>query len=261
MRPDVERYRWLTLARESDFDVLSHLIGTSAGSNWVPLAAEWIDDELNAGKPKSDFPTLGTAPVFSHRAVDALLDLLIESGELLPLRIAEGAHYVYNTTRVLDALDEERSTVVRFPDGNVMRIENYEFREEMIRAFPVFRIPQSRAKVFVTDVFVERVTSTRLTGFDFRPIWPRPERERSAPGGAGDSPGRGDRPLQRTCDQVCRQRPPKRLVRVSGSAGRPLLMWRDPGRDQVWLQRPPKDASFHGTDPRRGPFKWGSGVG
>lgn len=190
MRPDVERYRWLTLARESDFNVLSDLIGTSAGSNWVPLAAEWIEDELNAGKPKSDFPTLGTTPVFSQRAVDALLDLLIESGELLPLRIAGGAHYVYNTTRVLDPLDEERSTLVRFPDGNVMRIENYEFREELVRPFPVFRIPQSRAKVFVTDLFVERVTSARLTGFDFRPIWPRPECERSARGGAERQPSK-----------------------------------------------------------------------
>jgi hypothetical protein len=114
--------------------------------------------------------------------------LLIESGELLPLRIAEGAHYVYNTTRVLDALDEERSTLVRFPDGNVMRIENYEFREELVRPFPIFRIPQSRAKVFVTDVFVERVTSARLTGFDFCPIWPRQERERSAPRAAERQP-------------------------------------------------------------------------
>jgi hypothetical protein len=168
LRPDVERYRWLTLVRESDFNVLSDLDGSPVGIKWTPLATEWIDDDLNAGKPKSDFPTLGSTPVFSERAIDTLVDLLVEHGEVLPLALVDGGGYfIFNTTRTVDALDEERSSVVRFPSsGRIMRIDKYAFSGDA-PLFPIFRIPQMRSKVFVTDPFVERVTDSALTGFDF----------------------------------------------------------------------------------------------
>ncbi|HEX2207713.1 MAG TPA: DUF1629 domain-containing protein [Longimicrobium sp.] len=173
LRPDVEGYRWLTLVRESDFNVLSDLDGSPVSTDWVALTAEWIDDDLNAGKPKSDFPTLGATPVFSQRAVDELFDVLVENGELLPLSVDDGTYYVYNTTRIIDALDEERSSVVRFSTGEVMRIAKYVFRDDA--AFlPIFRLPQSRVKVFVTGPFVDRVKASALTGFDFRLVWDGP---------------------------------------------------------------------------------------
>jgi hypothetical protein len=175
LRPDVERYRWLTLVRESDFNVLSDLDGSPIATKWIPLPAEWIDDDLNAGKPQSDFPTLGTTPVFSGRAIDALVDLLVEHGELLPLAVVNGRYFVFNATRTVDALDEERSSIVRFSTGRIMRVEKYAFSEH-VPLCPIFRIPQLRAKVFVTDPFVERATDSALTGFDFTLVWDRSER-------------------------------------------------------------------------------------
>lgn len=170
LQPDSENYRWLTLVRESDFNVLADLPDSRRENDWIPLAAEWIDDALNEGKPESDFPTLGSTPVFSRRAVDALSDMLIENGELLPLALANGNYFVYNTTRVIDALDEERSELVRLSTGRVMRVVKYVFHQT-VGFTPVFRIPQLRTKVFVTDRFMERVTTAGLTGFALKPVW------------------------------------------------------------------------------------------
>jgi hypothetical protein len=173
LRPDVERFRWLDLVNSPEFNILSELNDQPAGSAWKVLSAEWIEDDLNAGKPKSDFPTLGTTPVFSQRAVDELLDLLVENGELLPLAVEDGSYFVYNVTREVDALDEDRSELVRFSTGGVMRIARYEFDPDQVEGLTIFKIPQSRAKIFVTDAFVGRVRAARLTGFDFSQIWMR----------------------------------------------------------------------------------------
>jgi RHS repeat-associated protein len=170
LRPDVEGFRWLDLVNSGEYNILSELNDQPAGSAWKPLAAEWIEDDLNAGKPKSDFPTLGTTPVFSQRAVDALLDLLVENGELLPIRVEDGTYFVYNVTRKVHALDEDRSELVRFSTGGVMRIARYEFYPDKVEALTIFKIPQSRAKVFVTEPFVERVYDARLTGFEFTQV-------------------------------------------------------------------------------------------
>jgi hypothetical protein len=91
---------------------------------------------------------------------------------LLPLTFVDETYFVYNTTRIIDALDEDRSSVVRFRTGEIMRIADYAFREK-VALLPIFRIPQSRVKVFVTDSFVERVRASALTGFDLRLLWDR----------------------------------------------------------------------------------------
>lgn len=174
LRPDVESYRWLSLADESQFDVLSDLNDKPAGAAWRPLAIEWIEDELNNGKPESDFPTLGTTPVFSHRAVNSLLDLLVENGELLPLELNGTTFFAYNVTRRVDALDEKRSEIVRFGSGRVMRVSRYEFYPEKVRGLSIFKLKQLRPDVFVTDVFVKRVLDAGLAGFEFSEIWSAP---------------------------------------------------------------------------------------
>jgi len=171
LRSNAEECRWLTLVSESDFRVLSDLNEGPIGAAWEPLPAEWIEDDLNAGKPKCDFPTLGTTPTFSQRAVDKLLDLLVENGELLPLGLTDERYFVYNATRQVNALDEDRSELVRFSSGRIMDIKRYAFRPEQLQSATIFRLPQVRGAVFVTDRFVERVAEAGLTGFDFAEVW------------------------------------------------------------------------------------------
>jgi hypothetical protein len=163
-------YRWLTAVNETDFirlgqvhDGLGDLVG-------APVSVKWVSDE-NGDKPTSDFPTFGAIPVFSQRAVDALGELLVQHGELLPLQIEGEQLYAYSVTRELAALDEEKSDLLRFPSGWIMDVEEYVFFPERIDKYPIFKLPNLRAEVFVTDSFVSHVRQSRLTGFAFERVW------------------------------------------------------------------------------------------
>lgn len=171
LRPDVDRYRWLALVEESDARVLSNLHDGPIGAAWKPLRVEWIEEDVSTGKPKGDFPTLGTTPVFSQRAVDALLDLLLENGEILPLDIEGESYFAYNATRTLDALDEHRSKIVPFTTGGILDVTRYVFLPEKVSQSAIFRLPQLRGRVFVSDVFANRIQSAGLTGFELVEVW------------------------------------------------------------------------------------------
>jgi hypothetical protein len=179
LRADAEAYRWLTMLLDVDFDVLAGLEGIPVGSAWERYAVEPIDDDLNAGKSLGDFPTLGTTPTFSQHAVDALRDMLLENGELLPLTSDAGQFYAYNVTRVVDALDEHRSELKRFRDGGIMRVIRHEFRSEIVADLAIFKVPQlTRGPVFATDAFATRVREAHLKGFVFEEVWTAEEAER-----------------------------------------------------------------------------------
>lgn len=172
MRADAETYRWLTTIVESDFNILADLAHASVGDAWRPVAVEWIDDDLNAGKPKSDYPTLGSTPALSQRAVDELMEVLVENGEILPLSGGSAdRYYVYNVTRILDALDIEKSDAIWFGPGRIMMMKRYAFRDAELEGATVFKVPQLRVQVFVTEPFVRRVKNSGLTGFSFREVW------------------------------------------------------------------------------------------
>ena len=129
-------------------------------------------DEDDSSAELGDYALLGTVPVFSATAVDALLDLLEKNGELLPVRYSRKEYMAYNVTRVIDALDERQSTILRFTTGRIMSITKYAFDPELLINAPIFKIPQlPLAYVFVSDVFVNRVRDKGLTGFSFRPTW------------------------------------------------------------------------------------------
>ena len=149
------------------------------GFNGAPLAAQWRAPMITAvdvndveAEP-GDYAVLGSIPVFSLRALDALLDLIRPNGELLPLRYRGTEYFAYNVTRVIPALDEAESSIIRFPNSEVvMSIAEYAFRPEIVGTSAVFKIPQlPKAFVFITDSFVERAKSKHLTGFSYPRLW------------------------------------------------------------------------------------------
>jgi hypothetical protein len=148
--------------------------GTWIGNSWVPVRVRVLRGPNNEGLPAGDFPSLGgVVPVFSLRAIDGLRDLLEPCGELLPLEIIAGDYVAFNTTAVLDALDSERSSIVRFrSSGRVMDIERYAFKPEALGTASIFKLPETRwSRTYVDQAFVDRVEGLRLTGFDFRRVW------------------------------------------------------------------------------------------
>ena len=71
----------------------------------------------------------------------------------------------------MDALDEEASELKRFPNGRVMVIRKYVFKPDVIEEKVIFRIPQSRSRIYVTETFAKRVKEHGLTGLELKELW------------------------------------------------------------------------------------------
>jgi hypothetical protein len=181
---DANKYQNLVFVNtDDDWKVIYQFNGTSIGSAWRPRSVEVLYDEDHAeDRPRSDFPSLfGHLPVFSRRAVEVLESLLKENGELLPLDCKDGDYFVFNVTRVVDALDEAHSELVRFSDGKIMDIKRFIFQADRLTDIDIFKLPQMPlGKIFVTDKFVRVVQEAGLTGFAFELVWTAPNLARSA---------------------------------------------------------------------------------
>src|SRR5215210_5058479 len=109
LKPDLDHFQNLTLVKKEDTNfILNHLSGRAPiGQSWVPFRIEILRDGTEV-LPPNDFPQLGSMPVFSQQAVEALGEILTANGEVLPLICGgrEGCYYAYNVTREIDALDE-----------------------------------------------------------------------------------------------------------------------------------------------------------
>ena len=93
----------------------------------------------------------------------------------MPLKSKDGEYYAYNVTNVVDALDMDKSDLKLFSDGDVMDITQYVFHEHLLLNELIFKIPQKKALVYVTDAFVKRVRDEELLGFHFPEVYPYTE--------------------------------------------------------------------------------------
>jgi len=168
---DVNRYRGIYYTNKDD------MIEFHERFNGIPMKNSWTSKEQFAFVPRrlrrSDTPGLSThIPVFNSKAVEILGDLLKPNGELLPITCDGERLYVFNVTRVVDALDEASSEVERFGSGRIMDVVKFSFFQERLQGVTVFKVPQLvLMDVFVTDPFVERVEAVKLKGFKFRLVW------------------------------------------------------------------------------------------
>jgi hypothetical protein len=94
-------------------------------------------------------------------------------GELLPLACEEGDFWALNVTRLIDALDEGRSELVRASDsGAILMIRRHVFRSSELEGAHVFKLRQMvRGSIYVTDPFVELVVASGLKGVEFLRVW------------------------------------------------------------------------------------------
>jgi len=82
---------------------------------------------------------------------------------------------MYNPTRVIDALDEDASSVLRFSGGRIMRINRHVFRPEVVKGIDVFKIPNLRVSpTYVSQRFGDLWNSADLKGLEFKQVWARP---------------------------------------------------------------------------------------
>ena len=111
-------------------------------------------------------------PVFSPKAVTVLEEFLKPNGELLPISCDGEKYFLFNATRVVDALDEPKCGLQLFDDGGIMDIIHYSFLKAKLIGIVIFKVPQDPLGwVYVTDPFVNKVRTARLKGFKCRLVW------------------------------------------------------------------------------------------
>ncbi len=183
LEADCDQYQNLTLVNvEQDLEALYQFAGTSIGAAWRPLPVETYEEEVREKRLPSDCPGLfGSLPVFSLRAVKILQPILDGNGELLPLDFEQGEYFAFNITRVVDALNEAGSEIVRFPDGKkVLAIKQFSFVPQKLEGVDIFKLPQQPlGMAFVTDRFVQAVRQSDLVGFNFEWLWASEQRSSS----------------------------------------------------------------------------------
>jgi hypothetical protein len=120
-----------------------------------------------------DFPHFfGDVLLLSTRAKAILQDLMAPSGEFLEMKYGNESVYAFNVTNVIDVLDENKSEVKRFKSsGRIMSIERYEFIPHLLEDQVIFKIPQQKVRIYVTDKFVKRVNEHGLVGLEFVERW------------------------------------------------------------------------------------------
>jgi hypothetical protein len=167
-------WEWALPVNEDENVTMVETFGNPFGATWKPVRMKLLkQDERGRPWKEADMPWLGEhLLVLKPRATSALRELCLEAGELLPLTCHEAALVAWNVTTVVDALDEEKSKLVRFPGGRVMSIKQHHFRPEIVEGLTAFRIPQARTSIFVGPAFVDRVREAELTGTRFKEVWP-----------------------------------------------------------------------------------------
>lgn len=164
-----EKFEWVIPDADDDFEIFRTFNGTTRSSTWTPIRMKLLR-EGEATLP-SDMPWFRDGvPVLKRTAVDALGPLLRNDGEFLPLECNEADLWAFNGTTILDALDVDRSDLVRFSSGRIMRVNSYVFRSDRLQNVFAFKVPGLlRSALFVTEEVVVRAAT--LTGVGFKLLW------------------------------------------------------------------------------------------
>ncbi|WP_054310765.1 DUF1629 domain-containing protein [Mesorhizobium sp. 1M-11] len=166
----LEDQEWIFPVDDDDFETFFAMDGRII-QDWAPPAMRLVETDEGADQPSySDFPWLGEhAPILKKPAMEALLPVLTQYGQLLPLK-GESV-WLLNVTTVLDALDKEKSRIVYFDDGDILDIERHVFKMDIIGTTEIFKLPRRSSAVYVTGSFVDKVRSAGLRGVAFAPVW------------------------------------------------------------------------------------------
>lgn len=147
--------------------------GEKLASQWKPLHV-WPQDEYEDDRPRvlGDFARFAAGClVMSKRAADGLSRFLAERGEFLKL-VSDSPLVAWNCTRVINALDPDRTRGVKYPGGTrYIRISKYAMRENAIIGEHAFKVPERPGTdIFVSAAFVEAVSELNLTGLRLEPV-------------------------------------------------------------------------------------------
>ncbi len=151
------------------------------GKTWEPVVfGNYPEQRGRRRKPEGDFPSSGYSPqpLMTDQAWQALKPLIGDCCELLPcVHPTGGTYWLVHVLKSIDALDDSRAEVVRFDDGEIMRVKRFAFHEERIKGHPIFKLPHRRGNALIIgDEFRKIVEANDLKGLLFHPL-PMVDRE------------------------------------------------------------------------------------
>jgi hypothetical protein len=166
-----EGQEWAMPKVLEDNHVLSDLRGQRQ-LHWIPIGMDLLTED-DEGTPRrySDFPWYGShVLILRSDAANGLREIMRPYGEFLPLKGGDGLE-LFNATTVLDALDEDRSEIIRFDDGDVLTIERYVFRQEAIGNCLIFKLPYRASNLYMQAGFIDQIKDMELCGIGFDLVW------------------------------------------------------------------------------------------
>jgi hypothetical protein len=168
-----EGYEWINCCDGADYEIFDSFDGSPRRDTWTPVQVRRVRASPQQAFIRSDFPWLGDhALMFRQPALDALRQMLLPNGEILPLATEDMTPlYVLNVTRIIDALDLKRSEIIRFPGSDrIMLIRSAVMFEPLVRSVDVFRLPHRASSTYVSNRFVQTVQECGLEGIEFHPV-------------------------------------------------------------------------------------------
>ena len=170
-------YEWINTCDPMDYEVFWSFDGSRRAEKWKPIEVRRVRADKRQEFKASDFPWLGDhALIMRARALEMLRGVLEPHGEILPLTTDDGVKlFVFNVTTVLDALDEDRSSIMRVPGTQkIMRIRKAAFHASLVRDAEIFRLPHRASPTYVNRRFVDAFNRAGLVGLDFNLVWSEP---------------------------------------------------------------------------------------
>lgn len=165
-----EGFEWALPVDEGDFEVFRSFDGRSRVASWEPIRMRLITvDDKGLSLRRAELPWLGEhVLILRDQAIESVGAVLARYGELLPLECAEARLAVFNATQILDAIDEERSDLIRFGSGRLMKIVHPVFREG-IEETGVFKWGMDPVgPIYFARSVAERISATgHSAGTDF----------------------------------------------------------------------------------------------
>lgn len=114
-------------------------------------------------------------PLFSKKIVNAMSPLIGELVQFLPVNHPEFDYFIFNIINIQDAIDHSRAESSRSEVLDILRLyEKHVFNNKFVESSSqryIFRIPELRNRIFVSDDFIELYFKNDLQGLNFELVY------------------------------------------------------------------------------------------
>lgn len=123
---------------------------------------------------QGDFPPIYSGLMaISEKALDVYKDAFNQNTKYLPIDCNDNTKYYLLDIPLIDCLDYETSVIdyLKSEPTKILGIDGFAFKLEMVADEIIFRIPESKARIFVTDQFIDKAKAAGLKGIRFNKVW------------------------------------------------------------------------------------------